>query len=177
MAQAAEARRRLAAGAAFDLVVTSDLQRARRTGELVAGGGSVPHVVDPVLREFDVGSWSGLTRAEIDTSWPDEIGLFDAGKLDAPPGGETRKAFDRRVALAAATVADLIAGHRSQRALVVTHGGVVRALARLQGLGDRHVSQLCGYRGQAGEREVTLTGFVDLLGVPRRGAAPDALAL
>ena len=41
--------------------VSSDLERARRTAAILAPG--VRHVTEPALREFDVGAWSGLTRA------------------------------------------------------------------------------------------------------------------
>ena len=185
-AQAAGAAAGLAAGGPVDLLVTSDLRRARRTGELLVSAGSRPvaHVVEPALREFDVGAWSGLTRAEIDARYPDEVALFDAGRLPAPPGGETRAAFEARVLEAAGAVARAIAAHGARRTVVVSHGGVVRALGRLQGLGDRHVSQLCGYAGSAGASQLALAMYIDLLtgaatqhGGPGPGPGPGASGL
>lgn len=152
-----------AAGAVgpVDLVVTSDLDRARTTGALLAPGAPVVEL--PELREYGVGEWSGLTRAEIERRWPDQIARFDAGRLDHPPGGEPRADFERRVRRAA----HLVVGAAASRTLVVTHGGVIRTLARLQLGVDRHVSQLAGYRAQVKGDSLVLTSPLDLLGPAR----------
>ncbi len=168
-----------------DLVITSDLARARQTGELLAPGTT--HRIEPLLREFDVGHWSGRTRAEIMQEWPDELAAFDAGQLSRPPGGESRADFDARVLAAASRVATICASegrpqHPSRpsfdgdpvRAVVVSHGGVVRALARLLGRADHHVEHLCGYRARAQDDTLALKEAVDLLdGAPEPGGGGD----
>ena len=126
-----------------DLVVSSDLERARRTAGLLAPGRPVVELAR--LRELDVGAWSGRTRAEIEAGWPGMVARFDAGQIDAAPGGEGRAGFERRVDTAWAEVAGLVGGVGSGRVLVVSHGGVIRALARLQAWPDRHVTHLGGY--------------------------------
>src|ERR1700760_4361850 len=55
----------------FDAVFSSDLARARETAEIVAAPHGVPVVVEPQLREIDIGSWSGLTHDEIRSRFPD----------------------------------------------------------------------------------------------------------
>lgn len=197
-ASAARAAERLACGPPFDLVITSDLTRARRTGEILAAGGAMSGptdlqrrrsserearlpasregwaesaadrrlptmVVEPSLREFHVGAWSGLTRAEIEARWPNDLDLFDAGRLPAPPGGESRGDFDARVRGAALAVARMIRRHGARRALVVTHGGVIRSLLRSSGLPERHVTNLAGYEGAAMTEGLCLDRPVDLL--------------
>ncbi len=177
------AARRLAGGGPFDLVITSDLARARRTGEILAGGpggapaptaeptpdimatdrGSPPVILEPALREFHVGHWSGLTRPEIEQRWPAELALFDEGRLAAPPGGEARADFDARVRSAARKVARLIHRHSARRTLIVAHGGVIRSLVRTSGLQERHVANLAGYEGAAAEDGLRLHHPVDLL--------------
>ena len=164
----------------FDLVVTSDLQRARRTGELLAAGppgdGLTPDtypdrpsrptprvVVEPRLREFHVGDWSGLTRAEIEQRWPSQLALFDSGRLTGAPGGETRAAFDARVQAAARRVGRLIARRGPARTLIVTHGGVIRSLVRSAGLEERHIPNLAGYEGTAHSGGLLLRAPVDLV--------------
>jgi broad specificity phosphatase PhoE len=151
-----EAQARAAAGAVgpVDLVVTSDLERARRTGAILAPGVEAAAV--PELREFDVGEWSGRTRAEIEAEWPGEIALFDARQLVAPPGGEDRDTFDDRVRAGVEQVAGLIRSRRSERSLVVTHGGVIRSLARIQGWPEHHVAQLAGYEAEVEGKGATL---------------------
>src|SRR5215212_9752003 len=67
----AQARAAVASVGAVDLVVASDLERARVTAEIMAEGlGVGPAAVDSRLREIDAGPWSGLTRAEIEAGWP-----------------------------------------------------------------------------------------------------------
>lgn len=168
------------------LVITSDLERARHTGQLLAPGA--PHLTEPLLREFDVGEWSGRTRAEIERTWPGELAAFDAGALPAPPGGEARSDFDARVRSAAERVRQLVAGAVSgvgtaraagtAATLVVSHGGVVRAWARLLGCGDRHVGHLCGYQAAIDGAELSLVRPVNLLEeVSSDAAVGDRLAL
>lgn len=99
----------------FDAVYSSDLQRAHETAEIVAAPHGVPVVADPGLREIDIGSWSGLTRAEIEERFP-------GGER---PDGETREQHAARVLAAVERIARDNAG---RRILLVTHGGTMRAL-------------------------------------------------
>lgn len=70
------------AGLKFGTVLTSPLQRARRTCELAGFGGVAE--VDRNLLEWDYGEYEGLTSAEIDARRPDWL-LF----RDGCPGGES----------------------------------------------------------------------------------------
>jgi probable phosphoglycerate mutase len=134
----------------FDLVAASDLRRASRTAELLADAldlGIGP-VLDPGLREYDVGDWSGCTRDEIEARWPEEIARFGANDMAAPPGGEDRAAFYARVLAAGRRVADVAGSSGAGRVLVVAHGGVVRALADAAGQPGYRIGHLAGYWGQ-----------------------------
>lgn len=125
-AQAEHAAGKLA-GAGLASVVSSDLARARQTAEILAGAlGLGPVAIDPLLRERDVGEWEGLTRAEIEVRFPDLLAAWTDGLLDAPPGGESHDTMARR---ATAALTALAAGRGAgERVLVVTHGGLIRAL-------------------------------------------------
>ena len=101
----------------FDAVYSSDLRRAHETAVIVADPHGVPVVADPGLREIDVGSWSGLTRAEIEQRFP------GAEHHD----GESRADHLKRVV---ATVTRIAHDHSGERILVVSHGGSLRALRR-----------------------------------------------
>jgi broad specificity phosphatase PhoE len=163
----------IGSGPRVDLMITSDLKRARSTAERLAAGMGVapPHLLLADLREYDVGAWSGLTRAEIELRWPEQLARFDRGDLDRPPGGESRAAFDVRVRRAAADVAGLIEGHRSRLGLVVTHGGVIRSLARTGGLPEVHIGHLGGYWAVPGPGGLELADPVRLLSSPQWGGA------
>ena len=108
----------------LDAVYTSDLRRARETGEVVAAvhGLSVREL--PALREVDVGSWSGLTRAEAAARFPDAYRHWEAGG-EGWDDGETYEQLAERVVGAVKRIAG---DHPGERVLVVTHGGSIRAV-------------------------------------------------
>jgi probable phosphoglycerate mutase len=139
--QAREAGR-LLAGSGFTAVASSDLHRARRTAELAATGMGLDWVhVEPGLREYHVGEWSGLTRAEIEARWPGWIDDWRQGRLVATPGGEARGDFQARITRAVAAVAARLA---DQTVLVITHGGVIGTLERALGAPSRRLAHLGG---------------------------------
>src|SRR5215472_6836047 len=114
--QAEDATVRLSQIATIVAVWTSDLVRARRTGERIAerlGLGGVR--AESRLRERDVGSWSGLTRVEIEERWP---GYLAAHR--SPPDFEGDDALLARARAGLAAVVDGASGD----VLVVTHAGV-----------------------------------------------------
>jgi broad specificity phosphatase PhoE len=115
----------------FDAVYSSDLQRAQETAELVAQPHGVPVISDPGLREIDIGSWSGLTRAEIDERFPG----------GARPDGETREQHAARVLEAVERIAR---ENPERRILLVTHGGTMRALHGHVSDEPFHPVQNCG---------------------------------
>lgn len=148
--QAEEAAQRLADVASVATVWTSDLVRARRTAELIASRLGVERVhPEPRLRERDVGSWSGLTREEIDARWP---GYLAARR--APPDFEGDAELLTRTTAGLAAAVD---GSASGDVLVVTHGGVVRTIERSLGATPDRLPNLAGrWLLAAGPGELTL---------------------
>jgi broad specificity phosphatase PhoE len=135
--QAEEAAERLAEIASITVVWTSDLVRARRTAELIASRLGVDRVRDePRLRERDVGSWSGLTRAEIEKRWP---GYLAARRSPPDFEGDVELLARTREGLSAA-----VDGSRTGDVLVVTHGGVVRTIERSLGATPDKLPNLAG---------------------------------
>jgi broad specificity phosphatase PhoE len=116
-----------AAAADSELVVgvralySSDLERARRTAQLLGVRLGLDPVVDERLRERHAGTWEGRTRAEIEAGWP---GFLESG--ERPDGYEADASVLARVLAALAAIA---AAHDGD-VLVVTHGGVVRTVER-----------------------------------------------
>ena len=103
-------------------VWTSDLSRARETGEIIAAAlGIAAPVLDPELRERRFGVFEGLTREECATQHP-EAWRDWVSQTGAPPGGEPRSLAAARMARAL----DRIAGTSREPTLVVSHGGVMR---------------------------------------------------
>ena len=119
--QARELAARLAT-AELTAVWTSDLARARQTGEIVAAAlGLAPPDADPDLRERHYGVFEGLSRDECQTQHPEAWQDWVAQK-GAPPGGETRPDAAARMARAVSRIAATEGGP----VLIVSHGGVMR---------------------------------------------------
>ncbi|HUZ52247.1 MAG TPA: histidine phosphatase family protein [Streptosporangiaceae bacterium] len=123
--QAALAARGLAAGPPVDVIVTSPLQRARRTAEAVAEATGAPLVVDEDLVEADFGAWQGLTFAEAGERWPEELAGWLASPDATPPDGESFAMVAMRVLAAQDR---LLAAHRHERAVVVSHVTPIKTL-------------------------------------------------
>jgi len=142
--QAAEAGSRLAE-LGFGAVASSDLVRARRTAEIIADRlGVGPVVVEPGIKEYDVGRWCGLTKPEIEEGWPGMIAAWAGGVVASTPGGEPRVAFAERVVAGVRRLAAAPDGTVPGPMLVITHSGVVRALERVLGVEHVPIGNLSG---------------------------------
>lgn len=106
-------------------LVTSDSTRASQTAALLASRCGVTAVLDPRLRETDLGAWEGLTRAQAAEDFPEEYAAWRQGLDIRRGGGET---YIEVASRAEAALADaLTALNPGQTLVVVTHGGTARA--------------------------------------------------
>ena len=126
LAQAEAAAARLAARGNIDVIVTSPLLRARQTAEAVAKATGAPLQVEDGLAETDFGKWEGMTFAEIQKRWPDELAAWLASVDVAPPGGESFAAVTRRVV---AALDRLLAAHALKTLVLVSHVTPIKTLA------------------------------------------------
>jgi broad specificity phosphatase PhoE len=117
-------------------VVSSDLTRAWQTAELLAPPALTP-VVEPSVRERDVGEWTGLTTTEIDEQFPD----FRV-EHRSPPGFEGDEPLLARVLPALDAVIERYGADAV--VVVVTHGGVIRTVERHLGATPAGVPNLGG---------------------------------
>lgn len=149
--QAADAVAGAAGHGPYLTVVTSTLQRARRTGELLASGLGVP-LADPVeaLAERAAGEWEGLTRDQINERY---VGYLDEGRR--PPGYE---ADERVVDRAGAALVELAGRHDGESLVVVSHGGVINALERDEGEAWVRLDNLEGRWFEIGDGKLTPVG-------------------
>jgi broad specificity phosphatase PhoE len=112
-----------------DRVVSSDLQRAVDTAEVVGTACGLPVKFDARLRETHLGNWQGHTVAEIDGDYPGAIATWRSDPEWAPPGGESRVAV---VARSRPVVDELDAefadSAASSTVLLVAHGGLIAGL-------------------------------------------------
>lgn len=146
----AKALRPRLSGAEFALVLTSPLQRARRTAELA---GFADAEIDADLVEWEYGDYEGITTAEIRetvpgwTVWTHPI-----------PGGETVEQvgdrLDRLIARVRAVDGDV---------LLVGHGHCLRALA----------ARWVGLPAADGRLLALDTGTISVLGYERETAVVE----
>ena len=115
-------------GLPVDRLLCSDLRRAVQTAQALGAALKLDPEPTAVLRELNVGRWTGLTREEIEQSDADLLQAFLTEDPLVRPGGdegETRTELRRRVREA---VQKLVSEHPNGRVAMVVHLGVVRAL-------------------------------------------------
>jgi broad specificity phosphatase PhoE len=108
----------------LDAVYSSDLRRAWETADEVARAQGLDVIQVPDLAEVDVGSWSGLTREEAEERFPDGYRRW----LNGEPGWEDGETYEEMAERVLAAVRTIAAEHEGGRALVVSHGGPIRAI-------------------------------------------------
>ena len=107
-------------------VFSSDLRRTRETASLACQALDCLATPVAALRELDVGTWTGLTREQIEAQEPATLVAFESEDPDVRPGGaETRREIRVR---AREAVEALAIGHPDADLLLVVHLGVIRAL-------------------------------------------------
>jgi len=110
----------------IDIIVTSDLQRARATGAAIAHYHQVPLYEDPAIREISLGAWEGLAFAELRERNPEAYYGWQNKPLNVrPPGGETIIQLRDRVVRA---LEFWYSHHVEDTVVWATHGGVIRVL-------------------------------------------------
>lgn len=112
-----------------DRLMSSPLRRCRRLAERIGAARGIAPVFDERLREFDFGTWEGVSwdaipRMELD-AWAADF--FHA----RPHGGESVHMLRERVATAIADYRRSGASH-----VIVTHAGVIKAALAQSGHPD-----------------------------------------
>ena len=122
----------------IDAVFCSDLARARQTAEEIVAGRDVPVVVEPLLREVDIGAFEGISMPELRGLDPRFIpwleiafaGRFPHARFCIPsdlsfPDGESVDVMFRRVKPAFLRIARAWQG---RTVVVVSHAWLTQAL-------------------------------------------------
>lgn len=109
-----------------DAVFSSDLDRAKYTGQAVADRVELPLETDKRLREIDAGEWEGKTFDELNAKYPDTYGVWltDIGNA-ACPNGEAVAQTQARVV---AAVKDIAARYDEKTVVIASHGCAIRTL-------------------------------------------------
>ena len=107
-------------------VYTSDLSRAIKSAEIIAGPYGLKPVVVEGLKERSFGVWEGMSFDEIKEKWPEAFNAWAANPLKfSPMGGESTIAVRDRVIQA---FEEIMRKHNGENIAIVSHGGVIRVL-------------------------------------------------
>ncbi len=134
----------------IDVIYSSDLMRCVRTAEFIAKSHNLRINKDVRWRELSFGEWEGMSYNEIQTQSPDllEKWLADPAHV-SPPSGETLTQLAARVKSA---LDEMKAQHKEQTVLLITHGGIIRALlCRVLGVDLNRHSQFESATGSVSE--------------------------
>ncbi|NCB22198.1 MAG: histidine phosphatase family protein [Deltaproteobacteria bacterium] len=140
-------------GQGVGAVICSDLDRCRETAALLLENmpeasqqGRPPLHLEPGLREICLGRWQGMTKTEIESTWPGAYAARGQNMAHyCPPGGESFMQAQRR---ALAALARWRRAYPCATLLVVSHAGIIGTLlAHYLALPLRHVLQIPQHYG------------------------------
>lgn len=107
-------------GIKFSAIYSSDLLRARQTAGLIAEPLGLTIVLEPRLREINLGVWEGMPSEEIETKYPKELAARARNSFDErAPNGESPREVADRVLMAINEIANK---HFGESVLIVAHG-------------------------------------------------------
>ncbi len=137
-AQAARLAARIA-GDDIAALYCSGMSRAVETAQILGRPRGLTPVQDDALREISHGRWEGLTRNEVEERFAEEYAAWESDPFTfAPEGGESGISV---LARALPAVRRIVAAHRDQTTVIVSHKATLRlVLSSLLGIDPR------GYR-------------------------------
>lgn len=98
------------------IVLSSPLERARRTAEIISAAAGIPHRIDERFNDRDYGPQTGEIKAEVEARY---------GTVDNAPGVESTQAVLERALPALDAVLD---EDPTRDVIVVTHDALIRPL-------------------------------------------------
>lgn len=107
----------------IDAIVASDLQRAMDTARALATAIQVDITPRVDLREVDLGSWTGISRDELERDNP---GAWRSWRIEGIEGWEGGERYDQAMVRVGEAIAGLAGQWQGKTVVAVTHGGCIR---------------------------------------------------
>ncbi|KAL8199351.1 hypothetical protein R6Q57_012919 [Mikania cordata] len=136
--QAIAVAERLSGESKISAIYSSDLKRALETAETIASKcGGLQVIQDPNLRERNLGDLQGIVYDDAPKMKTKAyVALQSNGRdVEIPGGGESLNQLYKRCTDSLQAIGNK---HRGERVVVVTHGGVIRALHHRASSGKGH---------------------------------------
>lgn len=113
-------------GRGVDVIYSSDLGRASRTANIIAGELNLNVHIDARLRERHLGLLQGMTHTEFSERFSKAYAALASGDPEyVIPGGESAR---QRYSRCISCCTELVARHRGRTILLVMHGGLLMSL-------------------------------------------------
>ncbi|MCW2752971.1 MAG: pspA 3 [Marmoricola sp.] len=111
--------------ATVDALISSPVRRTHESAEILGGLLDQPVVTEPGVAEMEFGAWDGLSFAQVQERFPDELDSW-LGAMDyAPPQGESFEDVAARVIEGRDRI---LAAHTGQTVVVVSHVTPIKTL-------------------------------------------------
>jgi broad specificity phosphatase PhoE len=120
--QAAHAAARLV-DEGVEAVVSSDLERAYDTAFAFASSVRLEILRREDLREVDLGSWTGISREEVERENPE---VWRRWRIEGKEGWEGGETYAEAMVRVGGAISSLAEDFRDQTVVAVTHGGCIR---------------------------------------------------
>lgn len=124
----------------WDVIISSPLQRCQNFAATLAKQLELPLLLNAEIKEMYFGDWEGMTTQTIYETAPERLANFWQFPTQYhAPNGESLHQFQQRVMHGFTEICVQMQQHNWNKALVVTHGGVIKlltCLARQQKLDD-----------------------------------------
>lgn len=115
----------------FAAIYSSPLLRAHETALILAERAELSVERTEALMEVDVGSWSGLTREEVEARFPNGFRRW----LEYGHGWDDGESYEELGARVVSGLLEIAEAHPHRTVLAVTHGGPIRSsLAAAEGV-------------------------------------------
>ncbi|MFR9677085.1 MULTISPECIES: histidine phosphatase family protein [Acinetobacter] len=124
----------------WDVIISSPLQRCQKFAAALAKQLELPLLLNAEIKEMYFGDWEGMSTQTIYENEPELLANFwQYPTRYHAPNGESLHQFQQRVMHGFNEIYVQMQQHNWNRALIVTHGGVIKlltCLARQQKLDD-----------------------------------------
>ena len=116
----------------WDVIISSPLRRCRRFAEHLADQLGLPMRVNEHIKEMYFGDWDGISTQAIYEAEPEQLANFWQFPTQYhAPNGESLIQFQQRIFIGFEQIYTQIQAQNGQKALVITHGGVIKLLTCL----------------------------------------------
>lgn len=106
-----------------DAIVSSDLERAVHTASALAGSVGLEVVKREDLREVDLGSWTGISREQVEREAPE---LWRRWRIEGIEGWEGGEKYAEAMVRVSGAISALAAQFLDRTVVAVSHGGSIR---------------------------------------------------